>query len=66
MFFRQYENGYAGPIDFNISDKIYNIKFTNTGTKRDAQMNLYTVYMLDVTTLEGWHWMLFKRFIKRG
>jgi len=25
-------------------------------------MNLYTVYMLDVTTLEGWHWMLFKRF----
>ena len=61
---RQYkiDSDYSGPIQFDIEDQIYNIKFTNTATKRDAKLNMYTVYMLDVTTSAGWHWMLFKRF----
>jgi len=49
-------------FDIKDHDPICNIKFTDTAVKRDEKLNTYTVYITNITTENGWTWILFKRF----
>jgi len=58
--------GAAAPptVDFHAPKKqrIRSVKIKETATKRDAKLNPYTAYIMEVLSGEGLKWIHFKRF----
>src|SRR3990167_9440738 len=54
----------ANGISFHalIEDKINQISITDIASKRDQQMKFYIVFIITVTSVSGWNWILFKRY----